>query len=78
MDEKNHSRSNNVKEDDHNRQARDIGRNQKKQHQRMRSNLSVGKEQWIVMGRRWNCIYGRKNICPKQQEAQREDPTRKS
>ena len=30
MDEKNHSRSNDVKEDDHNRQARDIGRNQKK------------------------------------------------
>ena len=30
------------------------------------------------MGRKWDCIHGRKNIYPKQQEAQREDPTRKS
>ena len=30
------------------------------------------------MERRWDCIYGRKNICPKQQEAQREDSTRES
>jgi len=30
IDEKDHSRSNNVEEDDYNRQARDIGRNQKK------------------------------------------------
>ena len=30
------------------------------------------------MGRRWDCIHGMKNVCPKQQEAQREDPIRKS
>ena len=30
------------------------------------------------MERRWDCIHGRKNICPKQQEAQREDSTRES
>jgi len=30
MNEKNHGRSNDVEEDDHNKQARDIGRNQKK------------------------------------------------
>ena len=51
MDEKNYSRSNNVEENDHNRQARDIGRNQKKWYQRMRSDPSVGKGQWIVMER---------------------------
>ena len=78
MDEKNYSRSNNVEENDHNRQARDIGRNQKKWYQRMRSDPSVGKGQWIVMERRWNYIHGRKNVCSKQQEAQREDSTRKS
>jgi len=44
MDEKNHGRSNNVEEDDHNRQARDIGRNQKKWHQRMESDTSTRKE----------------------------------
>ena len=32
MDEKNYGRSNDVEEDDHNRQVRDIGRNQKKWH----------------------------------------------
>jgi len=50
----------------------------KKWHQRVESNPSIGKEQWIIMERRWDCIYGRKNICPKQQEAQREDSTRES
>jgi len=50
MDKKNHSRSNDVEEDDHNRQVRDIGR--------------------------WDCIHKKKNVCPKQQEAQREDPIR--
>ena len=30
------------------------------------------------MRRRWDCIHRRKNICPKQQEAQRKDPTRES
>jgi len=30
------------------------------------------------MGRKQDCIHERKNICPKQQEAQREDPTRES
>ena len=45
MDEKNHSRSNNAKKDDHNKQARDIGRNQRKWHQRTQSDQSVGKGQ---------------------------------
>jgi len=45
MDKKNYGRGNNVEEDDHNRQARNIGRNQKKWHQRTGSNLSVGKRQ---------------------------------
>ena len=44
MDKKNHSQSNDVEENDHNRQARNIGRNQKKWHQRMRSNTSTRKE----------------------------------
>ena len=30
------------------------------------------------MGRRWDCIHRRKNICPKQQETQEKDSTRKS
>ena len=77
MDEKNQDRDNNVEEDDYNRQARDIGRNQKKWHQRMGNNPSVGKRQWSIMEKRWDCIHGRKNICPKQQEAQKEDSTRK-
>jgi len=46
--------------------------------QRTGSNTSTRKEQWIVMERRWDCIYGRKNVCSKQQEAQRKDPTRES
>ena len=45
MDKKNHGRSNNVEENDHNKQARDIGRNQKKWHQRMRSDPSIRKGQ---------------------------------
>jgi len=45
MNEKNHGRSNNVEEDDYNRQARDIGRNQKKWHQRTESDTSTRKEQ---------------------------------
>ena len=44
----------------------------------MGSDPSIGKEQWIVMGRRQDCIHERKNICPKQQEAQRENSTRES
>jgi len=44
----------------------------------MRSDQSIRKEQWIIMGRREDCIHGRENICSKQQEAQREDPTRES
>ena len=44
MDKKNHDRSNNVEENDHNRQARDIGRNQKKWQQRMGSDISTRKE----------------------------------
>jgi len=52
MNKKNHGRSNNVEEDDHNGQARNIGRNQKKWHQRVGSNPSIRKEQWIIMGRR--------------------------
>jgi len=78
MNKKNHGRSNDVEEDDHNRQARDIGKNQKKWHQRMGSDTSTRKEQWIVMGKRWDCIHGRKNVCSKQQEAQRKDPIRES
>jgi len=65
MDKKNYGRGNNVEEDDHNRQAKDIGRNQKKWHQRTGSNLSIGKRQWSIMGRREDCIHGRKNIHPK-------------
>jgi len=30
------------------------------------------------MGRRWDCIHGRKNVHLKHQEAQRKDPTRES
>ena len=30
------------------------------------------------MERRWDCIHRRKNICPNQQEAQREDSIRES
>ena len=30
------------------------------------------------MGRRWDCIHGKKNIHPKQQETQEEDSTRES
>ena len=30
------------------------------------------------MGRRWNCIHGRKNINPEQQETQEEDSIRES
>ena len=34
----------------------------------MGSSPSVGEEQWVIMGRRQDCIHGRENICPKQQE----------
>ena len=35
----------------------------------MRSDPSIRKGQWVIMGRRWDCIHERKNIHPKQQEA---------
>jgi len=44
----------------------------------MGSGPNIGEEQWVIIGRRWDCIYRRKNICPKQQETQRKDSTRES
>ena len=44
----------------------------------MGSGPNIGEEQWVIIGRRWDCIYGRKNICSKQQETQRKDSTRES
>ena len=48
MDKKNYSRSNDVKEKDHNRQARDIGRNQKKQHQRTKVIQALEKDNGLT------------------------------
>ena len=42
----------------------------------MRSGPSIREEQWIIMRRRQDCICGRENIHPKQQETQRKDSTR--
>ena len=65
-----------LKKNDHNGQTRNIERNQKKWHQRIGSDLSIGKRQQIIIRRRQNCIHRRKNVHFKQQEAQRENPTK--
>jgi len=62
MDKKNNSKSNYVEEDYNNGQIENTGRNQKEQYQRIRSGLSTRKRRQIIMGARWDCVYGRKNI----------------
>ena len=44
--------------------------NQKNQDKREESYPGIGKKQRYNLGRRWIGIYGRKNLCTKQQEGQ--------
>ena len=68
MDKENDSRSNDVEKNNYSRWLGNNKRNQKKQYQGIGSGPSIGKEQWVIIGKKWDCICGRENICPKQQE----------
>ena len=66
MDKENDSGDNNVEKNSYNRWLGNNKRNQKEQYQGMGSSLSIGEEQWVIMGRRQDCIHRRENICSKQ------------
>ena len=68
MDKENDSRNYDTRKEDNSGRVRHNQKNQKKQYQKTRGSPSVEKERQINIGRRWNCIYGRKNIHSKQQE----------
>jgi len=39
-----------------------IGRNTMKWDKRTGSTKRIGKGRWTIIGRKWNCLYGRKNL----------------
>ena len=78
MDKENYSRSDDVEEELDNRQSRPTRKNMKKQHQGIRSATSIKERRWTNMGTRWDHLYRRKDIYPKQQKTQGKDSTGKS
>ena len=68
MDKENDSGNYDVKKEDDSGWVRHSQGDQKIQHLRTRGGPSIEKWRQINMERRWNCIYGRKNICFKQQQ----------
>ena len=86
MNKENYSRSDDAEQEPDNRQSRPTRRNMKKQHQGIRSTTSIKERRWTNMRtRRWtnmrtryDHLYGRKNIYPKQQQTQGKDSMGKS
>ena len=68
MDKENDSRNYDARKKDDSRWVRYNQEDQKKQYQRTRGGPSVKKGKQINIGRRWNCIYRKKNIRSKQQQ----------
>jgi len=47
--------------------------NQENPNKRTKSNKTVEKKRWTIMGRKWNCLYKWQDLCPKKQATLRQN-----